>query len=62
MDKSLLEIIVCPVCHGKLDYIKKQQQLICQFDRLAYQIDEGIPVLLANKAESLTSEQVKSLV
>ena len=62
MKKSLLEIIVCPVCHGKLDYLKKEQQLLCQFDRLAYPIDDDIPVLLSERAETLTSEQVKALL
>ena len=61
MDKSLLEIIVCPVCHGKLDYIKSQQKLICKFDRLSYKVDDGIPVLLADKAEQLTAEQIDAL-
>ena len=61
MDKSLLEIIVCPVCHGKLDHIKERNQLICRFDRLAYTIDDGIPVLLADKAEQLTAEQIEKL-
>lgn len=61
MEKSLLEIIVCPVCHGSLELLKEKQKLLCQFDRLLYNIDEGIPVLLAEKAESLTAEQVKQL-
>ena len=62
MDKSLLEIIVCPVCHGKLDHIKNKSKLICRFDRLAYPIDDGIPVLLADKAEKLTAQQVDQLI
>ncbi|MBV1909490.1 MAG: Trm112 family protein [Kangiellaceae bacterium] len=61
MDKTLLEIIVCPVCHGKLSYLKDSQRLLCRFDRLSYLIDDGIPVLLADKAESLTAEQVDDL-
>ncbi len=61
MDKSLLEIIVCPVCHGKLDYKKNESKLICKFDRLSYEIDDGIPVLLAEKAEQLTAEQIDAL-
>ncbi len=61
MDKSLLEIIVCPVCHGKLDYIKVQQRLVCKFDRLSYEIDDGIPVLLTDKAEQLTASQIDEL-
>ena len=66
MDKSLLEIIVCPSCHGKLDFIKavdqKESKLICKFDRLAFNIDDGIPVLLAEKAEVLTQEKVEQLM
>ena len=49
-DKKLLEIVACPVCKGKLEYDKAQQQLICKFDKLAYPITEGIPVLLENRA------------
>ncbi|MBB1381668.1 Trm112 family protein, partial [Shewanella sp. SR41-2] len=49
-DKKLLEIVACPVCKGKLDYDKESQQLICKFDKLAYPITEGIPVLLENRA------------
>jgi uncharacterized protein len=49
-DKKLLEIVACPVCKGKLEYDKAQQQLICKADKLAYPITEGIPVLLANRA------------
>lgn len=51
-DKKLLEIVACPVCKGKLDYDKAKQLLICKADRLAYPINDGIPVLLENKAES----------
>ncbi|GGI84425.1 UPF0434 protein [Shewanella hanedai] len=51
-DKKLLEIVACPVCKGKLEYDKAKQQLICKADRLAYPINDGIPVLLENKAES----------
>ncbi|ABL99546.1 Trm112 family protein [Shewanella amazonensis] len=49
-DKKLLEIVACPVCKGKLEYDKAAEQLICKFDRLAYPITEGIPVLLENRA------------
>ncbi|MGG7094057.1 Trm112 family protein [Shewanella indica] len=50
-DKKLLEIVACPVCKGRLEYDKQAQQLICKADRLAYPINDGIPVLLADKAE-----------
>ena len=53
-DKKLMEIIVCPICKGTLEYQKEEQRLICKFDRVAYPIDEGIPVLLEDKAISLS--------
>ena len=49
-DKKLLDIVACPVCKGQLEYDKDSQQLICKFDKLAYPITEGIPVLLENRA------------
>ncbi|MCE9678398.1 Trm112 family protein [Shewanella sp. AS1] len=55
-DKKLLEIVACPVCKGKLEYNKEKQQLICKADRLAYAIDDGIPVLLENKATPWNEE------
>ena len=43
-DIELMEILACPVCKGKLDYKKEQQELVCNFDRLAYAIINDIPV------------------
>ena len=54
-DKKLLEIVACPVCKGKLEFNKDEQQLICKFDKLAYPITEGIPVLLENRATPLNA-------
>lgn len=56
-DTKLMEILACPVCKGKLDYDKDKQELICNFDRLAYIIDNDIPVLLENDARRLNLEQ-----
>ncbi|KTC65467.1 tetraacyldisaccharide-1-P-4'-kinase (plasmid) [Legionella adelaidensis] len=59
MDKKLLEIIVCPVCKGKLIHTKGE--LICRFDRLAYPIREGIPVMLENEARQISLEEKDKL-
>ena len=53
-DTKLMEILACPVCKGKLDYDKAQQELICKFDKLAYAIDRDIPVLLENEARHIS--------
>ncbi len=58
MNKKLLEVIICPRCHGKLDLDKEKSNLICRFDRLSYKINEGLPVLLIDQAQSLTQAQV----
>jgi len=58
-DTKLMEILACPVCKGKLDYDKEQQELICKFDRLAYTIDKGIPVLLETEARHIDINDIK---
>jgi len=57
MDKKLLDILVCPICKGKLVYQKKASELICPVDRLAYQIIEGIPVMLEEEARQLPADE-----
>ncbi|MBL4831025.1 MAG: Trm112 family protein [Aliivibrio sp.] len=59
MDHRLLEIVACPVCKGKLNYNKENQELVCNIDRLAYPVKEGIPVMLEPEARRLTAEEVK---
>lgn len=59
-DTKLMEILACPVCKGKLDYNKEQQELICKFDKLAYAIDKDIPVLLETEARHITIDDSTS--
>lgn len=53
MDKKLLDIIACPVCKGPLEYRRDAQELVCRADRLAYRIDNDVPVLLADEARTI---------
>jgi hypothetical protein len=50
-----MDILACPVCKGKLEYDKAAQELICNFDRLAYRIENDIPVLLEGEAREIQS-------
>ena len=61
MDKKLLDILVCPVCKGKLVFDKQAQELICKADRLAFPIKDGIPVMLEDEARELSAEDVEKL-
>jgi uncharacterized protein YbaR (Trm112 family) len=56
MNKTLLEILVCPVCKGQLQYHSKKQVLICNIDKLAFPIRDGIPVMLESEAKKLEDE------
>lgn len=62
MDKKLLDILVCPICKGNLIYRREQQELVCRFDRLAYPIREGIPVMLESDARHMTSTEIEEMV
>ncbi|MBV2264333.1 MAG: Trm112 family protein [Thauera sp.] len=61
MDARLLEILVCPLCKGPLDYLKDEQELVCKADRLAYPIRDGIPVMLDEEARAMSAEEVDAL-
>ena len=61
MDAKLLEILVCPLCKSPLVYRKAEQELICKADRLAYAIKDGIPVMLADEARTMTQEEIELL-
>ena len=57
MDKKLLEILVCPICKGKLVYRKEAGELVCRADRLAFPIRDGIPVMLVEEARELSPDE-----
>ena len=59
MDHRLLEIVACPICKGKLIFDAEKQELICKFDRLAYPIKEGIPILLESEARVMEVEEAR---
>ncbi len=57
MDKKLLDILACPVCKGPLVYMKKNKELVCKADRLAYPIRDDIPVMLEDEARKLSADE-----
>lgn len=61
MDSKLLDILVCPVTKGPLVYDKKNQELISKSARLAYPIQDGIPVMLEEEARPLSDEEYERL-
>lgn len=61
MDARLLEILVCPICKGPLDFVRDKQELVCKADRLAFPIRDGIPVMLEEEARQMGAEEVDAL-
>lgn len=57
MDYRLLKIIACPICTNRLHFNKKNQELICRMDGLAYPLQNGIPVLLEDAARVLGMDE-----
>ena len=51
---DLLEILVCPQCRGDLEHlIEPDELLVCHACRLAYPVEDDIPVLLIDEARPL---------
>ena len=53
LDPRLLEILVCPLTKGRLDYDREKQELISPAAKLAYPIRDGIPIMLPEEARPL---------
>ena len=60
MDHRLLEILVCPVTKGRLEYDRARQELISRSAGLAYPIRDGIAVLLESEARRLDAPDAPS--
>ena len=52
-DRRMLEALVCPQTHGRLDYDVARQELVSQRAGLAFPIRNGIPVMLIDEARTL---------
>jgi uncharacterized protein len=53
IDPKLLEILVCPITKGRLEYDADKQELISRTAKLAYPIRDGIPIMLPEEARKL---------
>jgi uncharacterized protein YbaR (Trm112 family) len=59
MDKKLLELIVCPVTKGRLEYHSERAELVSRSARLAYPVRDGIPILLEEEARTLSDAELE---
>jgi uncharacterized protein YbaR (Trm112 family) len=54
VDTRLLEVLVCPVTRGPLEYDRAAGELISRGAKLAYPIRDGVPVMLPEEARELS--------
>jgi len=52
-DRHMLEALVCPQTHARLEYDPERQELVSKNAGLAYRIRNGIPIMLASEARQL---------
>lgn len=50
IDPRLLEILICPACHGEIQIVEQDAGLECRSCGRVYPIRDGIPVLLVDEA------------
>jgi uncharacterized protein len=53
VDPRLLEILVCPLTKGPLQYDREANELISLKAGLAYPVRDGIPIMLPEEARRL---------
>jgi len=57
METRLLDLLVCPLCKGRLYVNATRTELICRGDRLGFPVRDGVPVMLEDQARSLSADE-----
>lgn len=60
MEKKFLDILVCPVTKGALEYKQDKQELWSRQAKLAFPIRDGIPTMLESEARELSEEELQA--
>lgn len=50
VDAQLIKLLVCPACHGAIDYKPRRHLIICTECGLHYPVRDDIPVMLVEEA------------
>ena len=57
LDPTLLEVLVCPVTHGPLEYDRVRNELVSHQLGRAFPVRGGVPVMLLDEARELAEEE-----
>ena len=58
-NSALLSLLVCPVSLSGLIYDKGQAELVSLRTRLAFPIQDGVPIMMTEAARLMSDEEVK---
>ena len=61
LDPALLELLVCPVTHGPLEYDRARNELVSRQLGRAFPVRAGVPVMLLDEARELSEAEIGAL-
>ena len=61
LDPALLEVLVCPVTHGPLEYDRVRNELVSRQLGRAFPVRAGVPVMLLDEARELSEAEIGAL-
>jgi uncharacterized protein len=50
LDERLLDILICPACHGQVEHKERRHIVLCTSCGARYPVRDGIPVMLVDEA------------
>ena len=61
LDPALLEVLVCPVTHGPLEYDRARNELVSRQLGRAFPMRAGVPVMLLDESRELSEAEIGAL-
>lgn len=61
MEKTLLDLLVCPVTKGPLRWDAERQELLSLGAQLAFPVRDGVAIMLENEARALSEDELNQL-
>ncbi|MEO0636269.1 MAG: Trm112 family protein [Pseudomonadota bacterium] len=62
IDVRMLELLVCPLTHGRLHVDLEKGELVSPKAKLAYPVRGGIPIMLASEAREMAEDELVNYV
>jgi len=59
INTKLLEFLVCPITKSSLRLDTQSRELISDRAKLAYQINNNLPIMIAEKARAMNPTEIK---